>query len=324
MNLDRMKRLLLLVPLARQYGTAGIPIDEALKALHLQSVDELLEDVEALTLVGDPSGTPDGFVDICVEDGRVRVFLPLTFKHPPRFTAVEGAAMLAALRPLENAGIDAVQAAMSRLREALPAKEDESLEAALLARAARIEASEPPPFRALLEDAIAQRREVEVEYYAINTGERSTRRLEPRSILLHGGRWYLVAWNTEKGEQHLYRLDRMIQVRTTDRCFDDHKGPPLERYQLDHLYIPSGQEQDVEVRFSAQVADAVLRDWPEAAERNADGTVTVRAHLTHDHFLLAWVLGYGGEAEIVEPASARAQLAERVSQLRALYEAPPG
>ncbi|MGA9524055.1 MAG: WYL domain-containing protein, partial [Myxococcaceae bacterium] len=73
MNLDRMKRLLLLVPIARQHGRAGIPIDEALKVLHLESADELLDDVEQLTLVGDPSGTPDGFVDIYVEDGRVRV-----------------------------------------------------------------------------------------------------------------------------------------------------------------------------------------------------------------------------------------------------------
>ena len=44
----------------------------------------------------------------------------------------------------------------------------------------------------------------------------------------------------------------------------------------------------MEVRFSAQVADAVLRDWAETAERNADGSVTVR-----------------------------------VAQLRALYETPP-
>ena len=323
MNLDRMKRLLLLVPLARQHGRAGIPIDEALKVLHLESADELLDDVEQLTLVGDPSGTPDGFVDIYVEDGRVRVDLPLTFKHPPRFTAVEGAAMLAALRPLESAGIDAVHSATSKLRAALPAGEDASIESALLARAARIEASAPPPFRALLDEAIANRRELEFEYYALGTGDRSTRRLEPRAVLLHGGRWYLAAWNPEKGEEHLYRLDRMSQVRMTEHSFGDHKGPPLERYQLDHLYIPSGQEHDVEVRFSAQVADAVLRDWAETAERNADGSVTVRAHLSGEHYLMSWVLGYGGEAEIVGPTSARAQLSERVAQLRALYETPP-
>jgi predicted DNA-binding transcriptional regulator YafY len=323
MNLDRMKRLLLLVPLARQHGHAGIPVEEALRALHFESVDELLEDVEQLMLVGDPSGTPEGFIDIYVEDGRVRVILPLAFKHPPRFTAVEGAAMLAALRPLENAGIEAVQAATSKLRDALPAQEDASLEAALLARAARIEASEPPQFRGLIDEAIARRRQIEVDYYALETGDRAMRVLEPRAILLHGGRWYLVAWKPEKGEQHLYRLDRMSGVRMTDRTFGDHKGPPLERYELDHLYIPSGQEQDVEVRFSALVADAVLRDWAEVAERNEDGTVTLRAHVSGGHYLMSWVLGYGGEAEIVGPPSARAQLAERVAQLRALYDPRP-
>lgn len=323
MKLDRLERLLLLVPLARLHGEKGIPISEALSALRLERAQELIEDVEELTLVGDPAATPDGFVDICIEDDHVRVFLPQGFAYPPRFTAVEGAAMLAALRPLEKAGILEVESARAKLQKALPAAEDGSIEALLLSRAARIEAAEPPPFRALLEAAAEEKRELEITYFALADGAEKTHCVEPRAVLLHGGRWYLAAWNPEKGEEHLYRLDRMSGLRATGRNFAAHKGPPLDRYALDHLYVPSGAEEDVEVRFSKEVADSVLRDWAGIAERQADGTVIVRTRLAGDHYALAWVLGYGGEAEVLRPLRLREQLGERLARLRALYGSPP-
>jgi proteasome accessory factor C len=318
-KLDRMSRLLLLVPLARQRGKQGIPIEEALAALRLQSAEQLVQDVEDMTMVGAPSGTPDGFVDICVEDGRVQVFLPQAFAHPPRFTAVEAAALLAALRPLEAAGLPELVSLREKLQKALPLGTDEALEAALLARSARIEAGAPPAFRAQLEEAARSRQEVELVYFALADGQQKARRVQPRTLLLNGGRWYLAAWSVEKGEEHLYRLDRISEVRLTGQRFAAHRGPPLERYALDQLYIPGGQEQDVVVRFSARIAQAALRDWPETAEQHPDGSVTVRAHLAGENYLISWVLGYGGEAELVEPTALRERLGERVARLRELY-----
>ncbi len=319
MNLERLKRLLVLIPLAHRHGPDGIPVEEALRVLGLGSRDALVREVEQLTLVGDPNGTPGDFLDAAVEDDRLRVFLPQAFAHPPRFTSVEAAALLAALRPLQDTGLSEVDAVAHKLRAALPAQDGGELEAALLQKAARVEAQDAPAFRPELEEAISLRAEVEVDYFALSSGEKGTRTLWPRTLLLHGGHWYLAAWNPQKEEEHLYRLDRMSGVRRTGRTFEAHPGPSTERYALDQLYLPSGQEQDVLVRFSRRIGHVAETHWPETAERNADGTVTVRAHLGGDHFLLAWVLGYGGEVEVLEPASLRVRLGEQVAALQALY-----
>lgn len=319
MNLDRLKRLLLLVPLAHRHGPKGIPVAEALSVLNLRSAEELVEHVEQLTLVGDPSGTPGDFVEISIEGDRVQVFLPQAFAHPPRFTAVESAAMLAALTPLEDSGLEEVSSLLAKLREAIPASPEGAEEAAVLERLARLEVNAAPAFLAQLEEAVERREEVEIEYFSWGTGERSWRRLEPRTLLLNGGRWYLAAWNPERSQEQLYRLDRMSEVRLTGRPFDAHQGPPTDRYALDHLYVPSGHEQDVEVRFSPRVAHIAETRWPETAERNGDGSVTVRAHLGGDHFLLSWVLGHGGEVELIAPEAVREKLAERVGALQSLY-----
>jgi proteasome accessory factor C len=322
-NVDRLRRLLLIIPLARRYGDEGIPVEEAVTALRLHSEDELLEDVELLTMVGDPGGSPDDFIDVFVEQRRLRVVLPQGFTDPPRFNAVEAAALIAALGPLRGCGVEAVESLVEKLRSAMPPLPDQQLEATLLARAAAIEAAKPPPFRDQLLDAIDKQLEVEIDYYARGTGEAAPRRVEPRAILLHGGRWYLAAWNPEKQGEHLYRLDRMSAVRVGTRRFGEHKGPPLERYDLDHLYIPSGDEQDVEIRFSNRVAATVLQDWGETAQQNPDGSVTVRAHLAGPNYLVSWALGYGGDAEIVAPPSLRKRFTERVEELRAVYGRRP-
>jgi predicted DNA-binding transcriptional regulator YafY len=111
-------------------------------------------------------------------------------------------------------------------------------------------------------------------------------------------------------------------VRTGTRVFGEHKGPPLERYDKDHLYIPSGAEQEVEIRFSEKLAPLVLDQWPESATRGPDGSLMVRTLLPPGNYLLSWVLGYGGNAEVAGPPELRGRLAERVSVLAAMYGQP--
>ena len=231
--------------------------------------------------------------------------------------------MLSTLRPFDAADLPEGESLRTGLRSALPVTKDESLEAALLARSAQIEAAQPPPFRSILEEAAEKRSEVEFAYFALGEGVKKTRRVEPRAVMLHSGRWYLVGWNVEKEAQHLYRLDRMSEVRLTGRTFDAHKGPSLERYALDHLYVPSGAEQDVVVRFAPRIADVVMRDWPDESERHEDGTVTVRVRRGGRNFLIAWVLGYGGDAENIGAGALRAGVAERGARLRGLYATDP-
>ncbi|BDG08609.1 helix-turn-helix transcriptional regulator [Anaeromyxobacter paludicola] len=320
MKLERLRRLLLLIPLARRHGEAGIPVAEALAALELESAEQLYEDIELLCGVGTPDGSPDEFVEVYVENDRIRVVLPQGLTDPPRFTAVEGAALLAALKPLAGAGIGPVESAAQKLSAAMPALQEDELELRLLHRTTAIEVPPPPGFRELLLEAVEKRLVVEVDYFALAEGEAAHKRLEPHAVLLNGGRWYLSAWNPEKSAEHLYRLDRMSAVRVGTRCFGEHKGPPIERYDgLEHLYIPSGAERDVAVRFTGGAAPLALQTWGESAVKSDDGSVSVRVYLAGLNYIASWVLGYGGEAEVMGPAAPREALAKRVAELRGVY-----
>jgi proteasome accessory factor C len=210
-----------------------------------------------------------------------------------------------------------VASAIRKLRRAVPdalrATADE------LARATDFPVGPPGPWASSLAAAIDGRREVTIEYRAEVSGTAAPRTVEPRALFHQGGHWYLAAWNVSKGEEHLFRLDRVASVTIGTRVFGEHKGPPLERYRRRHLYFESGAEREVVLRLHGAAAGQALEQWPARATRHPGGTVTLLARVTPGNFLLGWVMGYGGEAAIESPADARELLRARADELARLY-----
>ena len=317
----RLQRLLVLIPFVRKHGASGVSVDRAAEFAGCKDVKELYEDVELLQQISVPPGAPDDMVEVYLEGGKVFVALPLAFEKPPRLTVSEAAALLAATRPVAGAAGKVLDSALRKLAKALPP--GAASEVDQLARAEAIDAPEPPPCRAALAEAIDRRLEVEVDYYAQSAGTAATRTLEPRAVFLHGGHWYLAARNPRHGEEHLYRLDRIAAVRPGARCFGEHEAPSRWRYDTDRLYFAFGAEREVHVRFAPEPAELVEERWSESATVAPDGSLHVRAELSGENYAVSWVLGYGGEAEVVSPPELRAALAGRVRSLQELYRSAP-
>jgi len=316
--LRRVRRMLLLVPAAWSAGPRGLPLEKAVALTGAGSVRDIEDDVAATGSIDLAPSMPEDFLAVSIEGDRVIVDSAMRLVAPPPLSLREGAMLIAALQPFERDGGRPVTSALRKLRRAIPEvlrrKADE------LARGHDFQVGPPGEWADSLEEAIEKRLEVTVEYRAEASGTVGRRRLEPRLVFPQDGRWYLAAWNVEKGEEHLYRLDRIVSVEIGTRSFGEHKGPSLERYATKKsLYFQSGSEREVTVRFTGNAAQLALERWPETATKAGDGSVTVKAFLAPGNFLLGWVLGYGGKADILSPADVREQFAVRVEELRRLY-----
>ena len=315
--LSHLRKMLLLLPAAWRAGPAGLPIERAVKVTGARGRREIEEIVSAFGFLELGPSMPDDFLSVSVEGDRVHVDSALRFLDPLPFSLREGAALVAALRPFEKDGGRTVAAAIRKLRRAVPdplrATADE------LARATDFPVGPPGPFADELTRAIEGRLEVVIDYRAEVTGSAAPRTLEPRALFHQDGHWYLAAWNVARGEEHLFRLDRIAAVTVGDRVFGEHRGPPLERYRRRHLYFESGAERDVTLRFGGAAAEQALEQWPDRSRREPDGTVLLHARVTPGNFLLGWVLGHGGEAVVEAPDDAREMLRARVEELSRLY-----
>jgi proteasome accessory factor C len=70
------------------------------------------------------------------------------------------------------------------------------------------------------------------------------------------------------------------------------------------------QETEVVVRYSPRVARWV-EEWAPDAEPSGSGGALVRHRVADPGWVVRHVLGYGGEAEVVEPAWVRGMLGGR-------------
>ena len=115
---ERLRRLLFVVPYAARHR--GVTVDALAKQLGV-SREELLRDLELLTMVGRPPFQPDDFIDLHVENDRVWVDLDQRFSKPPRLTGPEAAALAAAAELLRPAAQTALASALAKLERILPA-----------------------------------------------------------------------------------------------------------------------------------------------------------------------------------------------------------
>jgi len=167
----------------------------------------------------------------------------------------------------------------------------------------------------LLAEAIRRRRRVTVAYRSRDGGE-SARELSPHGLVVHSGRWYLVAHDHGRDALRTFPVDRMERAAVTREAAEP---PPSDFDAAEHVTRSLARlpfEHDVEVLLHLPAAEAATRVSPALAELAPDGDGT-RLRMRADS--LHWVAGVlaGLECDFtirapVELHAAVAALADRL------------
>jgi predicted DNA-binding transcriptional regulator YafY len=181
----------------------------------------------------------------------------------------------------------------------------------------------------LLTRAWAERRVVDIEYegaaYEGRAGERSRRTVRPFLIepSLQTHALYLIGWDEDRDAMRTFKIERIRDVRVSPRSFDPPEGATLERDLRRGWDIIADQPPaDIVLQFSAAVADRVLETtWHplQRTERAADGTLLWRSTVSGVLEIRLWILSWGDDVEVLEPADLRDQVREILHRAAARY-----
>lgn len=145
--------------------------------------------------------------------------------------------------------------------------------------------------------------------------------VSPWQLAWEGGYYYLIAYQDQKapdGIRH-YRVDRMRQV---DCLSEPRRGRELfeafdpARYLRSHFQMFGGEEIRVTLRCTREMQGTMR-------ERFGSQLIFVEEGEDRFHFdtsiavsapFFGWVMGFGGQVEILAPDSLRAQMRERALQ----------
>jgi predicted DNA-binding transcriptional regulator YafY len=167
-----------------------------------------------------------------------------------------------------------------------------------------------------LRRAISDRAPVRILYRDSN-GTTSERTVEPMSLVLKNGTWYLYAFCRLRGDERLFRLSGISSA-----------VPLLARFERRDLsYEEFAKRSSVEfaledfiVEFEAGAANLIEDSFdPASIERLAGGKLRVRMRMPDADWAYDMILGYGTRARVVGPEKAVSRFIERLRAIGEMY-----
>ena len=212
-----------------------------------------------------------------------------------------------------------------RLERILESRAMGTGELAKRTRILRASARRPGPAFADIASAMAMRRRVTIRYHGRARDTESERTVSPQRLIYYRDNWYLDAWCHDAGGLRSFSLDRIRQARALEAAAVEMDEDTLEAELGGGYGIFSGAPAHTAViRFSARAARWVAdEEWhpDQQGEALADGGYELRVPYSASAELLADVLAYGPEAEVIAPSELRAAAAERLHAAAAQYGA---
>jgi predicted DNA-binding transcriptional regulator YafY len=152
----------------------------------------------------------------------------------------------------------------------------------------------------------AHRKATLVEYYHLDGKLTRNRTVEPYLLVFRERNWYLVAWTPEYRDFRIYRMSRIARLRVEEQTFRPRQFDPRE-YFKGSLGIIVDKPQRMKARFSGLAKEIVKKDGRFSPHdmREEGGDLFLETTINGEIQWLRWLLGFGGEAEILEPEGMR-------------------
>jgi len=311
---DRVRAYLTLVPYLLERGEVSLAEAAAEFDMTEAQMRAMVEKLTVIGLPGDegywqaPQELFDINWDLLDEQGIIEITNDVGLRRVPKFTAREAAALVAGLQ----------------LASAVPGVADSGVVQGLIAKLSRGAAGLPADVivapgpvdevRTVVATALQEHVAVSFTYRAPDAAP-TTRTVDPVTVLITNGQWYLQGWCHLRRAMRTFHLDRVSEPRLTEIPITHGDEPVPE------LFAAGGESDEAVIRFPQRLAP-LLRDYLRRADVDVDAeddAMTATLHVGDPLSLKRLAARFGGAVEILEPVSARCAAREWATAALALY-----
>jgi predicted DNA-binding transcriptional regulator YafY len=165
---------------------------------------------------------------------------------------------------------------------------------------------------------------VEFDYFSLRARKPERRRVAPYHLACITNQWYLIARDQDREDIRTFALTRVGSVRRLKVSFE---RPPdfsiSKMFSGSFAAFEAGETERVRVRFDAAAARLVSeRQWHKSQRIRSLGQagieLTMQVGIAPD--LESWILGWGDQAEVIEPVALRQRIAETIRSMSVKYD----
>ncbi|MCA1829156.1 MAG: WYL domain-containing protein [Myxococcales bacterium] len=175
-------------------------------------------------------------------------------------------------------------------------------------------------------DALQRRRGLQIRYRAFD-GSRRLVRIEPLSLALYDHQLYVIG-RPRGGAAHPYRFSRIDSAEAAGGTF---RYPDKDSYDPERVFADSFGIAVEEKYPVTRIEVSLARRWASFVQSHRwhrsqesfmrDGRIHLRLRVRLCPEVVAWILGFGPEVRVVEPAALRRRIARLAEQMSRVHRA---
>ncbi len=267
------------------------------------------------------------------DEEQQRYSIPETYFLPPTsFTPDEALAVLVLCQELGDTGqlpfYAAAQTAAIKLESSLPEPLREHVREAspgvniALAPRNQLEGRQGTYYGLL--GCIARKQSAQIRYDSFAEGGMIETKLSPYRLLFSRRSWYVIGRSACHRQVRTFNVGRIEHLEPLQERFQIPRTFSIDRYLGNawHLIPEPGPDWRVVIRFAKLVARNVAEIAWHKSQRpvfNPDGTMDFHVTISGLNEISWWVLGYGDQAEVLEPAELREIVSRRAAKIVEIY-----
>lgn len=167
-----------------------------------------------------------------------------------------------------------------------------------------------------LKAAVIHRRFAKITY-AGSSQLTEERLIEPLKLMYKSRAWYLKAYCTTRQDYRIFKLTRILDLEILQDTFprrpfpDSWTEPAQSDHQTDHPIPPP-----IKLRFPNAMAYRVYDEFDRSEiTRQENGDLIVATRLPEDSWLMSFLLSFGTQVDVMEPAYLRELLAQQAKEI---------
>ena len=172
-------------------------------------------------------------------------------------------------------------------------------------------------------EAIVNKQVLNIRYKSFKKNKPITCEVHPYYLKQYNNRWFLFGWNTEFGAITNFALDR---IEAVSHMLGEYKPKPagldFDEYFEDvvGVTIPKGKVEHIVMRVAPDRYPYIKNKPLHPSQHNDDKVFRVSIDVIPNNELIALLLSFGSQLEVLEPQSVREMMRDHVKTLNKFYK----
>jgi predicted DNA-binding transcriptional regulator YafY len=180
--------------------------------------------------------------------------------------------------------------------------------------------------------AVLNGRVIEMRYYSLSSKRETTRKVDPFKMWFFNGTLYLIGWCHVHDEIRMFILDRVKLVHVTNERFIPPDDFDLDEYMRDAFSVIRTDPEKVVIRFDPSLerylkeniwhpSQTFKKEKTGLSGRSLDegGSLLMTMEVGGLREVMSWVMGFGRDAEVLEPEHLRKAVAQELAATSGKY-----